>query len=106
MEESTPSNSTSDVSGENNSDKPSYNVILSLISRILTNVLNDYQGWFFITSSLINSYGNSIENFKIFFIILDDVLVNMNGNTECIRHNNPAANKTNTISKASKKCLK
>lgn len=50
----------------NDDNKPSYNCILEIISKVLTNLLNDYQGWFFITSSLINSYGNSIENFELF----------------------------------------
>lgn len=45
---------------------PEYKCILELVNTNLKTVLNDYQGWFFITSSLINSYGNTIENFKLF----------------------------------------
>jgi len=56
-------------------DKPSYICILNIISKILINQLSDYQGWFFITSSLINSYGNSIDNFELY----DNICKNISG---------------------------
>jgi hypothetical protein len=50
-------------SNNNDENKPSFTCILELIKRTLQLVLNDYQGWFFITSSLMNSYGNEKDNF-------------------------------------------
>lgn len=59
------------ITGTSNddADKPSFECILELIKKTLLHVLNDYQGWFFITSSLINSYGNTDEHFNAYDII-------------------------------------
>lgn len=59
------------ISELNNNDenKPSFTCILELIKRTLQLVLNDYQGWFFITSSLMNSYGNAEDNFIAYDVI-------------------------------------
>lgn len=50
-------------------NKPSFECILELIKKILPHLLNYYQGWFFITSSLMNSYGNTEEYFKAYDLI-------------------------------------
>jgi len=63
------------VSDNDEENKPSYICILELIKKILKPLLNDYQGWFFITSSLINSYGNNIDNFNLF----DTICKSLNG---------------------------
>jgi hypothetical protein len=52
------------INEENDDAVPSFSCILKLVKLCLKNVLNNYQGWFFITASLINSYGNSDINFE------------------------------------------
>jgi len=61
----------SNIINDNDDDnKPSYECILKLVKQCLKTVMNDdYQGWFFITSSLKNSYGNSIDNYNLYDII-------------------------------------
>ena len=54
------------INEDNDDNKPSYPCILKLVKQCLKTVINDYQGWFFITSSLINSYGNSIDNYNLY----------------------------------------
>lgn len=58
-----------------NENKPSYACILDIIGKILTSILRDYQGWFFLTSSIINSYGNSLEYFELY----DKICKNIDG---------------------------
>lgn len=60
---------------ENDTSKPTITCIMDIINKVLYNLLNDYQGWFFITSSLINSYGNSLENFNLY----DNICKKLNG---------------------------
>lgn len=66
---------TNIISESTDSNKPSYSCMLEIINKILKNSLNDYHGWFFITSCLINSYGNSDNNFKMF----DEICKNTTG---------------------------
>jgi hypothetical protein len=57
------------INEDDDDNKPSYECILKLIKQCLKTIMNDYQGWFFITSSLINSYGNSIDNYNLYDLI-------------------------------------
>jgi hypothetical protein len=66
---------TNIITESDDSTKPSYKCMLELINKILKNSLNDYHGWFFITASLINSYGNSEDN----FILYDEICKNTIG---------------------------
>lgn len=62
------------INEDDDDNKPSYECILKLVKQCLKIVINDeYQGWFFITSSLINSYGNSIDNYNLYDIICKTV---------------------------------
>ena len=57
------------INEDDDDNKPSYECILKLIKQCLKTIMNNYQGWFFITSSLINSYGNSIYNYNLYDLI-------------------------------------
>ena len=62
------------INEDDDDNKPTYECILKLVKQCLKTVINDeYQGWFFITSSLINSYGNSIDNYNLYDIICKTV---------------------------------
>jgi len=54
------------INEDDDDNKPSYECMLKLIKQCLKTIMNNYQGWFFITSSLINSYGNSIDNYNLY----------------------------------------
>jgi hypothetical protein len=54
------------INEDDDDNKPSYECMLKLIKQCLKTIMNNYQGWFFITSSLINSYGNSINNYNLY----------------------------------------